>query len=210
MVTDKPADIEAMSMHIIEAELPYTLQPELAPIIERVIHTTADFSFADTLEFSPGVVPLALDALRKGATIVTDTTMAQSGINRAALGALGASARCFMADPETADLATVNGTTRAVASMDRAAELTGPVIIAIGNAPTALMRLHDLIGEGTIAPSLVIGVPVGFVNVVAAKEMIMTSPVPFIVNRGRKGGSTVAVAIVNALMYQITRPGWPA
>jgi precorrin-8X/cobalt-precorrin-8 methylmutase len=201
----EPADIEATSMSIIAAELPHPLDPVLAPVIERAIHATADFEYVDTLAFSPGVVPLALDALSHGATIVTDTMMAQSGVNKAALATLGCRTRCFMADPETATLATARGTTRAVASMDRAIGLPDPLVFAIGNAPTALIRLRELIDSSLLRPAVVVGVPVGFVNVVPAKELIMRAGVPYIVNRGRKGGSTVAAAIVNALMYMLTR-----
>ncbi len=197
----EPGDIEATSMTMIEAELPHPLDPELAPIVKRVIHTTADFDYADSLCFSAGAVGRARQALRAGATIVTDTMMAQAGVNKTALARLGGRTRCFMPDPETAAMAQAGGSTRAAASMDRAAGLPGPLIIAVGNAPTALVRLADLIGAGRIAPALVIGVPVGFVNVVAAKELIMTTGVPFIVNRGRKGGSNVAAAILNAVMY---------
>ena len=195
-----PADIEATSMAIIEAELPHRLDPVLAPVIKRVIHATADFEYADTLTFSKGAVDIAHDALRQGATIVTDTMMAQAGINAQSLTELRCRTQCFMADPETAAQAQANGTTRAVASMDRIATLSSPVIIAIGNAPTALVRVHDLITAGVIHPALVIGVPVGFVNVIPAKNLIASTQVPHIVNQGRKGGSTVAAAIVNALM----------
>jgi precorrin-8X/cobalt-precorrin-8 methylmutase len=196
-----PADIEATSMSIIDAELPHPLDPVLAPVIKRVIHTTADFDYADTLVFSAGVIDHALDALSKGATIVTDTMMAQAGINKTALAAVGGQTRCFMADAETAALARAKGSTRAAAAMDRAVGLPSPIIFAIGNAPTALIRLDELIKRGQLHPALIIGVPVGFVNVVAAKELIMTAGVPHIVNRGRKGGSNVAAAIVNALLY---------
>ena len=196
-----PGDIEATSMAIIEAELPHPLDPILAPVIKRVIHATADFEYADTLAFSEGVIGMALDALRQGATIVTDTMMAQAGINQAALCTLGGQTRCFMADPGIANQAAAAGTTRATASMDRIAGLPDPVIVAVGNAPTALIRLHDLFAAGTIRPALIIGVPVGFVNVIPAKNLILATPVPFIVNQGRKGGSTVAAAIVNALLY---------
>ena len=198
-----PDDIEATSMAIIESELPHPLDPVLAPVIKRVIHATADFEYADTLTFSEGVISVALNALRQGATIVTDTMMAQAGINQAALRTLNCQTRCFMADPETAAQARADGTTRAAASMDRIAALPGPVVVAIGNAPTALVRLYDLITAGTIHPELVIGVPVGFVNVIPAKNLLMTAPVPSIVNQGRKGGSTVAAAIVNALLYTV-------
>ncbi len=200
-----PEDIERRSFAIIESELPHPIDPALAPIIKRVIHTTADFDYADTLWFSEGVLEKALAALGSGATVVTDTTMALSGINKPALEKLGGKALCFMGDGEVAAAAKKNGSTRASASMDKAAGLTGPLIFAIGNAPTALVRLYELMEEGRLSPALIIGVPVGFVNVVPAKELIIASGVPCIVARGRKGGSNVAAAIVNALMYLITR-----
>ena len=210
MVTDEfihvlPEDIEATSMRIIESELPHPLDPVLSPVIKRVIHTTADFDYVDTLAFSADVTAHALAALQQGATIITDTMMAQAGINKASLGMLGCQTKCFMSDPKTAELAKLHGSTRAVASMDRAAELDGPLIFAIGNAPTALIRLHELIQNGSLQPALIVGVPVGFVNVVPSKELIMASGMPYIVNRGRKGGSNVAAAIINALLYQLAR-----
>ena len=200
-----PADIEKRSFEIIASELPHPLDPALAPIIKRVIHTTADFDYADSLCFSPGVVGKALDALGAGVTIVTDTNMGLAGINKGALQSLGAKAVCFMADVNVAERAKRNGTTRAAAAMDQAAALPGPLIFAIGNAPTALIRLYERIEEGSLSPELIIGVPVGFVNVVQAKELILHADVPYIVARGRKGGSNVAAAIVNALMYMMTR-----
>jgi precorrin-8X/cobalt-precorrin-8 methylmutase len=201
----KPQDIEKRSMEIIESELKYPLDERYAPIIKRVIHTTADFEYADTLCFSENVVEAAARVLESGATIVTDTTMALSGINKPALEKLGCKAVCYMGDPEIAEAAKQNGTTKAVAAVDKAIGLTGNVIFAVGNAPTALIRLHGLIVAGKIRPSLIIGVPVGFVNVVQSKELVMSLDVPYIVNKGRKGGSTVAVAVINALMYLITR-----
>lgn len=141
----------------------------------------------------------------RGATILTDTNMARSGISRPALAALGCTCACYMADEDVAERARQQGTTRAFASMDKACGITGPLIIAVGNAPTALLRLCELMDEGRISPDLVIGVPVGFVNVVEAKEEVLARSVPAIVARGRKGGSTVAAAIVNALLYQLTR-----
>lgn len=200
-----PRDIEARSFEIIESELAHPLDPILAPVIKRVIHTSADFDYADTLCFSPQVMEKALAALKAGATIVTDTNMALAGINKPALAKLGCTAQCFMADPDVAQAAKAHGTTRAAAAVDKAAGLKGPVIFAVGNAPTALVRLYELIQEGRVAPALIIGVPVGFVNVVQAKELILSLDVPHIVARGRKGGSNVAAAIVNALLYQITR-----
>lgn len=200
-----PADIEARSFEIIRSELPHPVPEDLAPVIIRAIHTTADFEYADSLCFSEGVMDIARKALKNGATIVTDTNMALAGINRGALEKLGCRKICFMADPEVAAAAKKNGFTRAAASVDKAASINGPLIYAVGNAPTALIRLYEKISSGEMKPDLIIGVPVGFVNVVQAKELIMTAGVPYIVARGRKGGSNVAAAIVNALMYTITR-----
>ncbi len=196
-----PDEIEKRSFEIIESELPHPLDGTLAPIIKRVIHTTADFEYADSLYFSPDAVSAAREALRAGARIVTDTNMAKTGINKAALSKLGGEVLCFMADEDVARAAKERGTTRAAASMEKAARLDGRLIFAIGNAPTALVRLYERICEGRIAPALVIGAPVGFVNVVQAKELILPANVPCIVARGRKGGSNVAAAIVNALLY---------
>ncbi|MEG2174681.1 MAG: precorrin-8X methylmutase [Oscillospiraceae bacterium] len=200
-----PEDIERRSFAIIESELPHPLDQELAPIIKRVIHTTADFDYADALCFSKTALSAGMDALRAGARIVTDTNMVKAGVNKAALARLNAEVLCFMADEEIALTAKQCNTTRAVASMNKAAMLSGHPIFAIGNAPTALIRLYELIREGRISPSLVIGVPVGFVNVIQSKELIMQTNVPYIVARGRKGGSNVAACIVNALMYLLTR-----
>lgn len=200
-----PEEIERRSFEIIESELPHPIDPELAPIIKRVIHTTADFEYADSLYFSPGAVEKTLEIMQQGFTVVTDTNMGKSGINKAALKQLGGTVECFMADPDVAALAKANGSTRATASMDKAAQLPGNLIFAIGNAPTALVRLYELIREGKLNPALIIGVPVGFVNVVQSKELIMETDVPCIVARGRKGGSNVAACIVNALMYKLTR-----
>ena len=200
-----PADIEARSFEIIRSELPHPVPEDLAPVIIRAIHTSADFEYADSLCFSEGVMDIARKALKNGATIVTDTNMAMAGINRGALEKLGCRKICFMADPEVAAAAKENGFTRAAASVDKAASINGPLIYAVGNAPTALIRLYEKIISGEMKPDLIIGVPVGFVNVIQAKELIMTAGVPYIVARGRKGGSNVAAAIVNALMYTITR-----
>lgn len=201
-----PADIEKRSMEIIGEELgQIKIDAEKLEIVKRVIHTSADFDYARTLLFSEGVVEKALTALQNGATIVTDTNMACTGINKAALAQLGAKAACFMADADVAARAKEAGCTRAAACMEKACELAGPVIIAVGNAPTALVRLDELVREGRIKPELVIGVPVGFVNVVESKEIIMRTGIPYIVARGRKGGSNVAAAICNALLYKLTR-----
>ena len=200
----KPMDIERRSFEIITQELgDRKLDPDKELIIKRCIHTSADFDYADNLCFSEGAVERALDALRQGACIVTDTQMGKSGINKRALARLGGEAYCFMSDEDVAAAAKANGTTRAVASMDKAAQLDKKLIIAVGNAPTALVRLYELIKEGKIHPELIIGVPVGFVNVVQSKEIIMQAGVPYIVARGRKGGSNIAACICNALLYMI-------
>lgn len=202
-----PSEIEARSFEIITEELKGRTFPKLEePVIKRVIHTTADFEYADSLVFSHDAVKKALDALKNGACIVTDTNMGKSGINKRALFSLGGEVYCFMADDDVAKKASEYGTTRAVASMDKAAEIGKDCIFAIGNAPTALVRLYELIKEEKIHPKLIIGVPVGFVNVVQSKELIISLPdTPYIVARGRKGGSNVAAAICNALIYQLTR-----
>lgn len=202
----KPADIEKRSFAIITEELGGRTFPEsVAEVVKRVIHTSADFDYADNLCFSPDAVEQAKAALEAGATIVTDTNMALAGISKPTLAKLGGKAVCLMADEDVAREAKARGMTRATVSMEHAAKLDGPLIFAIGNAPTALIRLHELIGEGAVSPALVIGVPVGFVNVVESKELFIGGDTPYIIARGRKGGSNVAAAIVNALLYQIVK-----
>ncbi len=216
----KPADIERTSMSIIETELEergILLPPELAPVVKRVIHTTADFDYADNLRFTPCAVELGIEAMKSAPTIVTDTNMARSGVSKPTLQKLGGQVLCYMAEPEVAELAKRNGTTRAVASMDRALQEFEHPVLAVGNAPTALLRLTELMEAGA-RPALVIGVPVGFVNVVESKERIFAAcerfSVPAIVAMGRKGGSNVAAAICNALLYSAantldpTARGW--
>ena len=198
-----PADIEARSMELIAQELGDRVFPaENLPVIQRVIHTSADFDYADNLVFSPGAVEKGVAAMKSGCTIVTDTQMAFSGVNKKVLEKFGGKAVCFMSDPDVAAEAKARGETRATVSMERSAALEGPLVLAIGNAPTALVRACQLIDEGKLRPALVIGVPVGFVNVVESKELLLTMDVPYIVARGRKGGSNVAAAICNALLYQ--------
>ena len=153
------------------------------------------------MTFSDHAVSVAQQLIRQGADIVTDTNMALSGINKKRLAAYGGSVHCFMADEQVAKEAKERGMTRAAVSMEHAAALEKPVIFAVGNAPTALVKLYEMIEEGTFKPAFIIGVPVGFVNVEAAKEMILKTDVPYIINRGRKGGSNIAAAICNALLY---------
>lgn len=200
----KPMDIEKRSFEMLTEELGDTpLLPGTELVVKRCIHTSADFDYAKNLCFSENVIEKAMEAIKKGACIVTDTQMAKSGINKRALARYGGEVYCFMSDEDVAELAKKNGSTRATVSMDKAAKMEKPLIFAIGNAPTALVRLYELIQEGALKPELIIGVPVGFVNVVQSKELIMQADVPYIVARGRKGGSNIAACICNALLYMI-------
>ncbi|SFG38163.1 precorrin-8X methylmutase [Lachnospiraceae bacterium C7] len=202
-----PTEIEKRSFEIISKELEeknIVLPKNEELVTKRVIHTSADFEYANTLTFSENAVEIAKELIKNGADIVTDTNMALAGVNKKILAKFGGEAHCFMADPEIAKLAKENGVTRATMSMKKAASLDKPIIFAIGNAPTALIELYKLMQEG-FKPAFIIGVPVGFVNVVPSKELILASDVPYIVNRGRKGGSNVAAAICNAIIYQLAR-----
>ncbi len=202
----KPAEIETRSFQIISDELAgrgIELDRENELVIKRVIHTSADFDYAQTLAFSPDATSIGVRALKDGCSIVTDTKMAASGINKRVLGKFGGQVYNFMADADVAAEAKERGCTRAAVCMERAAALGEPLIYAVGNAPTALVRLYEMLqaGEMTCPPALIVGVPVGFVNVVESKELICELDVPYIVARGRKGGSNVAAAICNALLY---------
>ena len=190
----KPMDIEKQSFAIIESELTTDIPHIYKPIVKRVIHTTADFSYETSMTFSDGVVNKALNAIRSGVDIVTDTNMAKSGISHKMAEKFGCQLNCYMADEDVE-------VTRAAISVEKAAERNAGCIMVVGNAPTALMRIRELYDAGKFCPSLVIGVPVGFVNVVEAKEDIINSSMPYIVARGRKGGSNVAAAVMNALFY---------
>ena len=201
-----PADIERTSMKIITGELAQRgldIPPENAPVVKRVIHTTADFDYAQTMTYSENAVEIAKDLLKNGADIVTDTNMALAGINKKVLASFGGEAHCYMADAEVAAMAKERRTTRAAISMELASKREKPVIFAVGNAPTALIQIYEMMQESDWRPAFVIGVPVGFVNVEAAKELILQTDVPHIINRGRKGGSNVAAAICNALLYEL-------
>ncbi|MBR6389829.1 MAG: precorrin-8X methylmutase [Lachnospiraceae bacterium] len=202
----QPADIEKESFRILTEELAgmeIVLTGDTAPVIKRCIHTTADFDYASTLVFSDGAMDRISSLIRSGANIVTDTNMALAGINKKELARYGGEAICYMADEDVAAEAKERGITRASVSMEHAMKLDGPVLFAIGNAPTALITLSEHAESGEYVPGFVIGVPVGFVNVEAAKELIIASDIPHIVNRGRKGGSNVAAAICNAVLYSM-------
>ncbi len=201
-----PAEIEKRSFEIITSELEekgIVLDKENELVIKRCIHTSADFDYAETLSFSDGAVERMKELIRGGAVIVTDTNMALAGINKKKLASYGGEAICYMADEDVAAEAKDRGVTRAAVSMERASKLDRDVIFAIGNAPTALIRLHEMMEDGIFTPKFVIGVPVGFVNVVYAKELFLDSDVPYIINRGRKGGSNISAAICNAVLYNM-------
>lgn len=201
-----PAEIERRSFEIIAEELgETTLSPVELLVLKRVIHTTADFEYAKTLYFSKDATERGIDLLRRGAHILTDTNMAKSGVNKAALAKLGGEVHCFMADEAVARQAAAQSITRAAVSMEKIATLPRPLIVAVGNAPTALLRLHELAAEDALPPDLIIAAPVGFVNVVESKQVIEQGCTPCIVARGRSGGSTVAAAICNALLYEAVR-----
>lgn len=206
----QPGDIERSSMDIIAGELEgrgIVIPPEREAVVKRVIHTTADFDFAQTMRFSRQAVELGVEALKKGTAIVTDTNMARSGVSAPSLKKLGGEVLCYMAHEDVAREAKTRGITRAAVSMEKMAKERPGAIVAVGNAPTALLELSRLI-EGGLRPALVIAVPVGFVNVVESKEEIwktcLTHDIPIIAAMGRKGGSTVAAAICNALLYTAT------
>lgn len=205
-----PDEIEKRSFEIIEAELGRELPEDTKSVIIRAIHTSADFDYADNLVFSERAVERALEVIKQGGIIVTDTNMALAGINKTAMKNLGLQGYCLVADAEVAEKAKREGTTRSAAAVDVAIERYGDrMIFVCGNAPTALLRLRELVLEGRVKPSLVVGVPVGFVNVVQSKEWTIAlgerEGFPYIVARGRKGGSNIAASIVNALMYKLTR-----
>ncbi len=201
-----PEEIEKKSFEIIDKELLHrgiSIKKEEELIVKRVIHTSADFDYANTLCFSDGAVAKVKELIQSGADIVTDTNMALAGINKKALAKFGGKAHCFMADEDVALIAKQKNITRAAVSMEKAANIIKPVIFAIGNAPTALIKLYEILTERKYKPAFIIGVPVGFVNVEAAKELILNTDIPYIVNKGKKGGSSIAAAICNAILYQM-------
>lgn len=202
----RPQDIEKRSFAIISKELEekgIVLPKEQELVTKRAIHTSADFDYAKTMTYSAHAVGIAKRLIQNGADIVTDTNMALAGVNKKELAKYGGEARCFMAEEEVAKIAKERGVTRAAVSMEKAAQIEKPVIFAIGNAPTALIELYEMIQSGKYRPAFIIGVPVGFVNVEAAKDLILKTDVPYIINRGRKGGSNIAAAICNALLYEL-------
>ncbi|MBB6214601.1 precorrin-8X/cobalt-precorrin-8 methylmutase [Anaerosolibacter carboniphilus] len=199
-----PHEIEERSFEIITEELgDKTFPEEIGRIIKRIIHTTADFQYADITVISPTAIQSAKDAIAKGVSIVTDTQMAKSGINKMKLKKYGGDVHCFISDEDVALRAKEKGITRAMVSMEKAIADEKNQIFVIGNAPTALFELKRFIEEGAVKPALVVGVPVGFVGATESKEALEALDVPYILTRGRKGGSTVAAAIINAILYMM-------
>ncbi len=206
LLTVKPSEIEAKSFSILTEELEargIILEGDTASVIKRCIHTSADFEYVNTLRFSDDAVSIAKGLIREGAHIVTDTNMALTGISKMELAKYGCNCHCFMADLDVASEAKERGVTRATVSMERASRRNSKTIFVVGNAPTALITLCELMDSGMYTPDFIVGVPVGFVNVEQAKDMVMERDIPYIVNRGRKGGSNVAACIINAILYQM-------
>ncbi|MDR2519141.1 MAG: precorrin-8X methylmutase [Spirochaetaceae bacterium] len=211
MTYSAPHEIEKRSFEIIREELARLCGGQQGgeikrsaleeAVLIRVIHTSADFDYRKNLVFTRGAAQAGRDLLRAGAWVVTDTKMALAGVSKRSLAQYGGEARCFIADPDVAGRAGVDGTTRARAAVDKAAQLPGPLIFAVGNAPTALMRMRELYDEGRFTPGMVIAAPVGFVNVEESKERCMDLPLPCVIALGRKGGSAIAAAILNALLH---------
>ena len=199
----RPEDIEKRSFEMITEILgDKKVDAKFEHIIKRCIHTSADFEYADSLYFSEDILSILDTAIKNGAVIVTDTNMVKAGINKKALSSFGVEVFCFIADEDVTKEAKSRGITRATVSIEKAMKIGKPVIFAIGNAPTALLEICKLHREGTFTPVAVIGVPVGFVNVIEAKNMLIQSKIPCIVARGRKGGSNIAAAICNAITYK--------
>ena len=210
----KPAEIEKRSFEIISEELDRTGvringnitvteadDARILSIIKRCIHTTADFDYAKSMYFSNGAIDTLEELIRGGATIITDTNMALSGINKKELSKYGCEAKCFMSDEDIAKEAAARQLTRAHVSMEHAMKIGENVMFVVGNAPTALITLREHFDSGDYRPAFIVGVPVGFVNVETSKELIRETGISCILNMGRKGGSNVAAAIINAVLY---------
>ena len=196
----KPEEIESTSFDIIDAEAgPHDFNAAQWSIVRRMIHTTADFEFKDMVRIHPGAIGAGIQAIRSGKMIITDTNMARVGIRTKELAQFGVTVKCYMNDPRIHEKAKSNGTTRAKAAVDMAADDMNGGLYVIGNAPTALLRLIELINAGKTRPALIIGLPVGFVNAAESKAALLEMDYPYITNIGRKGGSNLAASVVNAL-----------
>ncbi len=196
----KPQEIEDLSFKIIDQEAgEHGFNRQEWPIVRRMIHTSADFEYIKTVRFHGGAIEKGIQAIQQGKQIITDTNMARVGIRQTEVQAFGGQVSCLIADEAVAHQAKAGGTTRALAAVELACNAMAGGIYVVGNAPTALLRLIDLIREKKAAPALVIGFPVGFVNATESKEVLMGLDIPYITNKGRKGGSNIAASIVNAL-----------
>lgn len=201
-----PYEIEKKSFEMITEELgDKTFPDEIGRVVKRIIHTTADFTFADITIINNDAIDKAKEALKSGKNIYTDTKMAMSGINKRKLAEFGGEVQNFVSDADVALKAKEEGITRSIVAMRKAVKENPNGIFVIGNAPTALFELMKQIKEGNVKPSLVVGVPVGFVGAAESKEELLKFDVPYIVTRGRKGGSNVAAAIINAILYMIEK-----
>ncbi len=198
----KPQEIESLSLSIIDEEAgPHTFSDKQWPVVRRMIHTTADFDWVTMTRFHPQAIDAGIEAISAGRPIITDTGMARMGIRRKEIEAYGGTVECFMADGQVAQSALEKGITRATAAMDTAAEQFSGGIYVVGNAPTALLRLMELMDAGRVTPDLIVGLPVGFVNAAESKALLLErSTVPFITNVGRKGGSAIAASVINAMI----------
>jgi precorrin-8X/cobalt-precorrin-8 methylmutase len=197
----KPVDIEAESFRIIDQEAgPHAFTPEQWQIVRRMIHTSADFDYLHTVRFHPRAITAGIKALQAKKPVITDTNMACTGIRKQDARRLGVKVGCHMDDPAVHAAAASAGTTRAAAAVDAAASEMADGIYVIGNAPTALLRLIEHVQSGRARPALIVGLPVGFVNAAESKAALAELDHPFITNEGRKGGSNVAAAVVNALL----------
>ncbi|MBO8171522.1 MAG: precorrin-8X methylmutase [Bacillaceae bacterium] len=199
--TVQPQEIEGKSFQIITEELgEHSFTEEQYPVVQRVIHASADFELGRSLIFHPDAIRAGIEAVRTGKRVVADVQMVQVGISKARLEKFGGDVKVYISDPDVVEEAKRLNTTRAIVSMRKAAKEAEGGIFAIGNAPTALLELIRLVKEGEARPGLIIGMPVGFVSAAESKEELAKLDVPFITNRGRKGGSAVTVAAVNAII----------
>lgn len=197
----KPHEIEAKSFAIIDAEAgPHNFGPDEWKIVRRMIHTTADFEYMQMVRISNNAVAAGIKAIRNGCTVITDTNMAKTGIRKDLLAGFGSRCECLMADPRVAEQATERGVTRARVAVEKAAHMMENGIYVVGNAPTALLHLLDMINNKAANPALVVGLPVGFVNAAESKAALVETKIPYISNVGRKGGSNVAASVINALV----------
>ncbi len=196
----KPQEIEDLSFKIIEEEAKnHAFSRDEWPIVRRMIHTSADFDYLNTVRFHPRAIQAGIMAIKNGGCIFTDTHMARVGIRKKEITVFGGEVFCLIADENVAEKAKTQGTTRALAAVDMACDKMDKGIYVVGNAPTALLRLIELVREKKASPALIIGLPVGFVNAAESKEELMTLEFPYITNKGRKGGSNIAASVVNAL-----------